>query len=661
MNWIFTFAAKLPEIARNGPSHFVKTRVPLGFFLTLALIVAQSIHLSVHAGASQPKRYFISKSGDNTDGLTWKTAWTDFDQVNWAEVDKEDKANPNGSPFPTADLPVTVAVFIDGGAPGGSMTYNSSLDPHVASARPYASYIVIARADTIYDAGYTGPDPCTGHTGQVVIDGSKYRGAAKAPPGMNWDHMSGVYVWGNGGPTGWHYLTPRGPTEMPTFGIVVRNWPVGMFNSGQGYNWTNGFGITDCGCGVLVAGPADFPVGSNGMVGGQLLDVDAPKQPLQGNGYVAGNHLHLNGGLTWIKDSGMLDHSGPDHNYHCNVYIADSGDDGNFNPDQTLFGAYPLIQGFVLSVCDSTLVGRVTGVRYEHATGQENSQSNWFPLSGCIFGSGLDYGVYINERGGYRIDRSLFINPYKAAVFRTANSGPNDALHMSHCASVMAQLNPNGDKAEFLSIVEGPHDFVTCSSINGGLINIQGNKAIYEASNLVHQIHTEGNTVLLSPTLIDDGFATDPSQLSPNLNTMAWMGEDFRLPHQAAYYDTSQLEGVANNVDQPTSAFTMLGMTPGNFGVGGGSPSPPAPPPPPPRPPSPPPPPPSPPPPPPSPPPRHGGQPPVPPGGSKGSGGGSKVRGPGKFFRKHPNKFVGKQHNKFAGKGFKDEPLQTER
>jgi hypothetical protein len=33
-----------------------------------------------------PRTYYVSKNGDNTDGLSWKTAWNEMDQIHWSEL-----------------------------------------------------------------------------------------------------------------------------------------------------------------------------------------------------------------------------------------------------------------------------------------------------------------------------------------------------------------------------------------------------------------------------------------------------------------------------------------------------------------------------------------------------------------------------------------------
>ena len=76
----------------------------------LALALSAALVLTL-AGASlvEAKSLYVSKAGNNADGLTWQSAWNELDQIDWNKVEVNDE------------------IFIDGGAYGGSMTYRKPL------------------------------------------------------------------------------------------------------------------------------------------------------------------------------------------------------------------------------------------------------------------------------------------------------------------------------------------------------------------------------------------------------------------------------------------------------------------------------------------------------------------------------------------------------
>jgi hypothetical protein len=109
----------------------------------------QGVHLAIAFGAAllftfsgaraEATNYYVSPSGNNTDGLSYGTAWTKFDQIRWSDLQGND------------------ILIIDGGS--SKIVYT---EPLVTPANSQGG-----SPFSIQPSG----DP--GHNGQVVIDGSR--------------------------------------------------------------------------------------------------------------------------------------------------------------------------------------------------------------------------------------------------------------------------------------------------------------------------------------------------------------------------------------------------------------------------------------------------------------------------------------------------------
>jgi hypothetical protein len=86
-----------------------------------------------------PNQYFVSRFGDNTNGLSWKTAWNELDQINWEVVEPGD------------------TILLDGGR--SEMVYSSQLT--VTKSGAFMMPITIRMAKEI------------GRNGQVIIFGGR--------------------------------------------------------------------------------------------------------------------------------------------------------------------------------------------------------------------------------------------------------------------------------------------------------------------------------------------------------------------------------------------------------------------------------------------------------------------------------------------------------
>ncbi len=109
--------------------------------------------------------FYVSATGDNSDGLTWDTAWNELDQINWGVV-----------------VPGSV-VYIDGGASlDQPMTYNGQLRPTV-SGNPNRPILIQLSAEegrngqAVFFGGNSIPLP---ECGQMIWDSSEILGAGSS-------------------------------------------------------------------------------------------------------------------------------------------------------------------------------------------------------------------------------------------------------------------------------------------------------------------------------------------------------------------------------------------------------------------------------------------------------------------------------------------------
>jgi hypothetical protein len=96
--------------------------------MSFALLSCTSLPVARAAGKVA---FYVSKNGNNSNGLSWKTAWHELDQINWAVIQPGD------------------TIFLDGGETG--MTYNTTLT--VGKSGLPGEPITIARSA---EAGHAG-------------------------------------------------------------------------------------------------------------------------------------------------------------------------------------------------------------------------------------------------------------------------------------------------------------------------------------------------------------------------------------------------------------------------------------------------------------------------------------------------------------------------
>lgn len=175
-----------------------KFSLTYGFAAASLIALAVAFVLFAKAANAQPapQTFYVSRSGNNADGLSWATAWNELNQINWSQV-------PAGS-----------LILLDGGTTG--MVYQTTLQ--------------VMKTCTIERA------LGRGHSGQVVLDGTN---SAQ-----------------NIGVVSSYSFTLTGKRWR---GIVIRNWRSGgvsMLQGGPASRLSflevhgNGFGVTSGGQGL---------------------------------------------------------------------------------------------------------------------------------------------------------------------------------------------------------------------------------------------------------------------------------------------------------------------------------------------------------------------------------------------------------------------------
>jgi hypothetical protein len=132
------------------------------------VLLSAALLFGLSASAAKASTYYVSRDGNNTDGLTYQTAFNELDQIKWKSL------NPAGG----------IQLVIDGGING--LNY---FTPLTVPAGASVSFIT------------TSPDP--GHSGVVYIDGT------------NSSSTSGINIIGGVGTLG---------GLLGANNMTVRNW-----------------------------------------------------------------------------------------------------------------------------------------------------------------------------------------------------------------------------------------------------------------------------------------------------------------------------------------------------------------------------------------------------------------------------------------------------
>ncbi|MBK7840869.1 MAG: hypothetical protein IPJ49_24975 [Candidatus Obscuribacter sp.] len=123
-----------------------------------AVLLAVATICTYQADASA-RAFFVSPTGDGSDGMTWKKAWKDPAQINWASVNPGDQ------------------IVLDGGTSG--ITYETSFT--IPKSGTASAPIVVRQS------------PQAGHNGKITL----YGGSDKPPAGYNTGIPTGVNIAGS--------------------------------------------------------------------------------------------------------------------------------------------------------------------------------------------------------------------------------------------------------------------------------------------------------------------------------------------------------------------------------------------------------------------------------------------------------------------------------
>ncbi|MBK9206666.1 MAG: hypothetical protein IPL73_30495 [Candidatus Obscuribacter sp.] len=123
-----------------------------------AVLLAVATICTYQADASA-RAFFVSPTGDGSDGMTWKKAWKDPAQINWASVNPGDQ------------------IVLDGGTSG--ITYETSFT--IPKSGTAGAPIVVRQS------------PQAGHNGKITL----YGGSDKPPAGYNTGIPTGVNIAGS--------------------------------------------------------------------------------------------------------------------------------------------------------------------------------------------------------------------------------------------------------------------------------------------------------------------------------------------------------------------------------------------------------------------------------------------------------------------------------
>lgn len=180
--------------------------------LPLALSAALVLAL---AGANlvEAKSLYVSRAGNNADGLTWQTAWNELDQIDWNKVEVNDE------------------VFIDGGAYGSSMTYRKPLIIGKGIPPQSGGLIIISQGQGLE------------HAGVAVING------------LNQTNFCGIQAIGKRG------------IVLRSYGrrgwLKVTNCTTGVYTKDGSQNYFQGLEISNCKVGAHLEGDSVALVQSN--------------------------------------------------------------------------------------------------------------------------------------------------------------------------------------------------------------------------------------------------------------------------------------------------------------------------------------------------------------------------------------------------------------
>lgn len=286
--------------------------------ITSTLIPALTPQAS-NAAPSAPAAFYVSRNGNNSNGLSWATAWRDLDQINWSVV------QPGAT------------IYLDGGST--EMVYTSTLAPTKDGAPDNPITIALSseagrNGKAVIFGGRSTPLP---YCGQSSYDVPKNGARTNA---MVLENRSWIKIDG----TKWRGITIYGHNgaaidlNSRSANIVVRNiemYDNGAFSNDGGWNKVGGW---------APHGPAIQLSGAN-LTFERLIAYDNGVDAFQSGGGVR----NLTVRQSWFYNT-RKDPSGKDFNrcqHQDGIQIYDGGDQYGVLIEDTIFGP-GLLHGLIL-------------------------------------------------------------------------------------------------------------------------------------------------------------------------------------------------------------------------------------------------------------------------------------------------------------------------
>ncbi len=162
---------------------YLRSRLLLMILITTSLLTAcanqqQTQHPQHVTGSGH--LYYISKNGNNGDGLSWATAWNELDKINWSVIEPGDTILIDGGSLQmvytttltigksgTQSVPITIKKAIDPGRNGHVSIFGGR-----TTALPYCN-----QPDyTVQTSGINATGISIGSASWIVIDGGNWDG-----------------------------------------------------------------------------------------------------------------------------------------------------------------------------------------------------------------------------------------------------------------------------------------------------------------------------------------------------------------------------------------------------------------------------------------------------------------------------------------------------
>lgn len=416
--------------------------------------------------------YYVSKSGNNTDGKTWKTAFNELDQIKWQTISRS--------------FVRKIRIEIDGGAQ--SMTYHKSLavsvpvvypPPPIAYSPPKSYEITRSRV--------------IGHSGQIVIDGRN-----QINDGIRID-LPNTSVRG---------LTWRGikVTGFRNVGIRVNAEPVSLS------------GIEIAGTPSAISPPV-IPMGAGGTTIMPIVQKATFGLFATGYGSVRANGLIIHDTTHNVRFRGGVQGD----LYKCWVYSS-----AYQRPEFLQNRIAGVVGGYRNEIVIDDPPVEPNGAAAASESIIANLQTNT-TVRDSVIGPGLGRGVVSAANSQMRVSNCLLLNATRANLCQTdyTNGGflPN-LLSADHITSFMTPTDPFGTAHDAISSASPKYSYVNNSVVYGGHVRVAAGIKLGQNNT---QFKTTGNTTALSAKQVNPHFQADVCQFGPNVTLHKLIATDFAL------------------------------------------------------------------------------------------------------------------------------------